>query len=541
MRRKILSLLLVMTMGMTLLAGCGGSDSTNDEVDKNAASESLGESEAVSSEMTGATFFEVNSISGTKVKVYYDPNVIASASTLWEPEFSVTDVEGNVYNFVIGDFDTAEDYFMRRIDEFNSIQSKTNEEFSEPEEYGMVGENTIMQYTLEYDQISTDDNNNPVYTPVSYSECIIELGSVVVCFDNTEEQKFWDVLATMKFVVGNENDTENNQNDNNGVVVEGNLQTLEFPACVEGQTGVITYNGDFVEVTDSDKINGADFDIEVIDGKTTYITGVTLSVNTCGIEEEIQDEKEWMEAKAKSFQFSEIKETTINKIPVQYYSCTYTTEREGRENEHKSFKCVIEFPTIKEYYDYTIMLSLYSEKEETLILSALENLLVDVELLGVKPLGVGEAVVGNDEFYDPWYDETCLTTPDGKNVNIYFVGEGGLSWEAEPEVPSSVYIYDKNQDMCYFSVSDAATPEEYANNMIQWNDYLEIGTQEEIQLAGRTIHKYHFVDKETGDVFISAGVIQLASDVVFTFTDKHMKYSESGLEEVLEALRFVVE
>lgn len=58
-----------------------------------------------------------------------------------------------------------------------------------------------MQYTVEYDQISTDDNNNAVYTPISYSECIIELGSVVVGFDNTGEQKLWDVLASMKFVV----------------------------------------------------------------------------------------------------------------------------------------------------------------------------------------------------------------------------------------------------------------------------------------------------------------------------------------------------
>lgn len=63
----------------------------------------------------------------------------------------------------------------------------------------------------------------------------------------------------------------------------------------------------------------------------------------------------------------------------------------------------------------------------------------------------------------------------------------------------------------------------------------------EIQLAGRTIHKYHFVDKETGDVFISKGVIELASDVVFTFDYNHMKYDESSLEEVFEALRFVVE
>lgn len=214
MKRKVLSMLFVMVM--SLLVGCGGNDSTNgdvatkkdtvqdsanDEGDKSVDSGYVEESEGDSSEMTWDAFFEVNSINGTNVKVYYDPNVIASVDSFWEPEFSVTDTEGNVYNFAIVDFDTAEGFLKWRMDEFNSIQSKTNGEFSELEEYGVVGENTVKKYNLEYEQISTDENNNAVYTPVSYSECIIELGSVVVCFDNTEEQKCWDVLAAMKFVV----------------------------------------------------------------------------------------------------------------------------------------------------------------------------------------------------------------------------------------------------------------------------------------------------------------------------------------------------
>ena len=214
--KKILVTVLIMAMGATFLVGCGGSgsndsgtdkdteivqDSANDEADKSDESESVEENEEVSSEMTWDTSFEVNSVSGTKVKVYYDPNVIASSYTLWEPEFSVTDTEGNVYNFAIVDCDTAEKFLEWRIDNFNTIQSKTNGEFSELEEHGVVGENMVKKYNLEYDQISTDDNNNAVYTPISYSECIIELGSVVVCFDNTEEQRFWDVLAAMKFVI----------------------------------------------------------------------------------------------------------------------------------------------------------------------------------------------------------------------------------------------------------------------------------------------------------------------------------------------------
>lgn len=220
MKRKIFSLLFVIAMGATFLVGCSGNgsndgvsdrdidkdtdvvqDSANDEVEESDESEYVEEGEEVSSTLTWDTFFEVNSVGGTKVKVYYDPDVIASAYTLWEPEFSVTDTEGNAYDFAIVDCATAEKFLEWRIDNFNSIQSKTNGEFSGLEEHGVVGENMVKKYNLKYDQISTDDNNNAVYTPISYSECVIELGSVVVCFDNTEEQKFWDVLAAMKFVV----------------------------------------------------------------------------------------------------------------------------------------------------------------------------------------------------------------------------------------------------------------------------------------------------------------------------------------------------
>lgn len=217
--KKILVTLLIMAMGATFFAGCGskesgtGNDSAageksdvaqadvNDEAGTSADLENAEESEEASSEVAWDTFFEVNSVGGTKVTAYYDPNVVASAYTLWEPEFSITDTEGNEYDFAIVDCATAEDFLNWRINNFNSIQSKTNGEFSGLEECGTVGEKVVKKYNLEYEQISTDENNNAVYTPISYSECVIELGSVVVCFDYTEEQKFWDVLATIKFVV----------------------------------------------------------------------------------------------------------------------------------------------------------------------------------------------------------------------------------------------------------------------------------------------------------------------------------------------------
>ena len=125
MKRRVLSLLLIMTMGISLLVGCGGTDkdtsgvsnqgndtNVSEETEKADSSNSKEESEDVSSEMTTDAIFEVNSIGGTKVKVYYDPNTIASTNTVWEPEFSVTDIEGNVYSFVIGDFDIKMPFYI---------------------------------------------------------------------------------------------------------------------------------------------------------------------------------------------------------------------------------------------------------------------------------------------------------------------------------------------------------------------------------------------------------------------------------------------
>lgn len=338
----------------------------------------------------------------------------------------------------------------------------------------------------------------------------------------------------------NTSQDENKEVDSsNSEKTEVGMQTCEFSACVEGQTGILTYNGDLVEVSNSDKINGADFDVKVTDGNRTYTIGVTLSVNIdMGVEEEIQNDKEWMETKAKTFQVSEIKETTINEIPVQYYSCIYSM---NGENENKYFNCFIEFPTIEEYYNYTIMLRIDSNKEETLILSALENLLVDVELLGVKPLGVGEMVIENDKFDDLYYYEEYMSTSSGKNVKIYFDKEVDLTWEVDSDDNSWVYVHDANDDTYGFSVHDATSAEEYINSYLQQNDHIEIEKQEEISLSGRTIHAFHFKEKETGREYGSLGVIELASDVVFTFYYEHVHFGEQGFEEVLGAIRFIVE
>ena len=335
--------------------------------------------------------------------------------------------------------------------------------------------------------------------------------------------------------------TNNNQEDsNNSGKTELGLQTCEFPACVEGQTGTITYNGEFVEVSNSDKINGADFDVKVKDENKTYTIGVTLSVESNGADEEIKSNKDWMETKAKSFQISEIKETTINKIPVQYYSCVYST---NGEHENKFINCFIKFPTIEEYYNYTVLLRIDGNNEDTLVLSALENLLVDIELIGVKPVGAENEIaeIKNDTFDASIYrGQEIFVLSNGKTVNVYYNPDIVTSCQNDSDI--WLCINDNNDNPYAFSFSIATTAEDYINEFIQDNDHLGfvIAEHKETQIGGKTVHTFQLNGKD--NVSEKYGAIELASGVVLAFSDDHVKYGgETGFENVLEALKFVVE
>lgn len=340
---------------------------------------------------------------------------------------------------------------------------------------------------------------------------------------------------------GKNGNTNNNQEDaNNSEKTEVGLQTCEFPACVEGQKGTITYNGDFVEVSNSDKINGADFDVKVKDENKTYTIGVTLSVESNGADEEIKNNKDWMETKAKSFKISEIKETTINKIPVQYYSCVYSTDG---EHENKFFNCFIKFPTIEEYYNYTVLLRIDGNKEDALILSALENLLVDIELIGAKPVGAENEIaeIKNDTFDASIYrGQEIFALSNGKTVNVYYNPDIVTSCQNDSDI--WLYINDNNDNPYAFSFSEAATAEDYINGFIQSNDHLEfvIAEHKETKIAGRTVHTFLLNGKD--NLSEEYGAIELASGVLLTFKDAHVKRGgETGFENVIEALKFVVE
>lgn len=146
------------------------------------------------------TYFEVTSFGGVKVKVYYDPDVIMSYS-VYDPEFYLTDAEGNEHMFALYDHATAEEHRQSREEYFN--QQKMLEEVSVSElQESRAGEYIIKSFLASY-LIYSYDGSGDQY-PTFIQEAIIELGSGVVCvFDETymnEHPEFGTFLNSMKFV-----------------------------------------------------------------------------------------------------------------------------------------------------------------------------------------------------------------------------------------------------------------------------------------------------------------------------------------------------
>ncbi|MBQ7925689.1 MAG: hypothetical protein IJ335_05275 [Lachnospiraceae bacterium] len=157
--------------------------------------------EDTSDGMEGDTFFEVTSLGGVKVKVYYDPDVIKSYR-VFDMEFFLTDADGNEHTFAIADFATAEERRQGRERQLNSEKMLEEVSVSELQEI-QAGEYTLKAYWADYMVHSYDGSGELI--PGSTQEAIIELGSGVVCvFDSTflfEHPEFGPFLNAMKFVI----------------------------------------------------------------------------------------------------------------------------------------------------------------------------------------------------------------------------------------------------------------------------------------------------------------------------------------------------
>ena len=159
------------------------------------------EEEDTSDGMEWDTYFEVTSFAGVKVKVYYDPDVIKSYST-YDPEFYLTDADGNEHMFALYDHATAEEHRQNREEYFNQQKILDEVYVSELQE-SQAGEYTLYSYRADYLMYSYDGSGEQY--PASTQAAIIELGFGVVCvFDDTymyeHPEQFGVFLNSMKFV-----------------------------------------------------------------------------------------------------------------------------------------------------------------------------------------------------------------------------------------------------------------------------------------------------------------------------------------------------
>lgn len=196
----------------------------------------------------------------------------------------------------------------------------------------------------------------------------------------------------------------NNSVDNNE---KANLKTYELSDVMGEKVGVLTYNGDAIEFEKEVFDNIAYFDMTIKNENGSYTTSVKVATEKCADAESYYQQRKnatELNEKVTESQYSEIKETDVNGITVQYFTHIYTMN----EKEMKDFFCFVDFPVI-DNEEYAVVLSLYYGREDEELLSGLENLLVDVEIKGVKPGATVEDVVDDTENNVAWFDYTAPT------------------------------------------------------------------------------------------------------------------------------------
>lgn len=204
------------------------------------------------------TYFEVTSFGGVKVKVYYDPDVIMSYH-IEDPEFYLTDAEGNEHMFALYDHATAEEHRQAREEYFNQQKMLEEVSVSELMEY-QAGEYTIKSFWADYLMYSYDGSGEQY--PASTQEAIIELGSGVVCvFDETymnEHPEFGTFLNSMKFVCDSGGQSEDITKED---VIEETAEDVKQSESA-GNTG--NYDAETEAVTSDGKKVKISYDSNVI-------------------------------------------------------------------------------------------------------------------------------------------------------------------------------------------------------------------------------------------------------------------------------------
>lgn len=202
MKRKLLSLLLAMTMGMSLLVGCGASDKDT-SVDSNLENESNVSQDTGKDDVTEDTTeekdeidtniysekIELTTAEGKTVWVYYDPTIVECiAGEDWRGEYCVD--LGEMLAVAVTDSESAKAY----VDAIISNNGRYLE-------IGVQEEISLGGYTVHHFRLNDIESGS-----FAGEEWVIELDSGVVFTFNTiifveEDGPLNTELNAIKFVV----------------------------------------------------------------------------------------------------------------------------------------------------------------------------------------------------------------------------------------------------------------------------------------------------------------------------------------------------
>ena len=542
MKKKVLNMLLIMAMGMSLLAGCGGNGSETAE--KEVTQENVSEKEEVIPDEVDFSSYEeieVNTVENKSLKVYYNPEVIVD----WYTEYAICvayNEEGNEYPFEVVPFESAEEYRSSEIFE-HEMWEHQNIEATELEEIS-IGGHTVHSFNIKYQDDLTGE-------PIDYSSDIgiIELDDgLVFCFGLGNEG-IEEVLSAITFTKEQDSASAADENgdvaDSNSENAERDLQTcgiLDMKIDNTGnvtheETGILTYDASKVEFVNADEF-GVEFDVSIKEGKTKYITPVKLSIVSYADTEEFY--QEW---KSTTLEFdpnaevSEMKETVINEIPVGYFTRVYHS-KDG-EHENRDLYCFIDFPTI-DNREKGLEIWTYYNLEEELHLNSLKDLLIDIEIQGVKPGAAGEksAAIEKIEIDRNIYSaEEQVETSERKTVKIYY--DPNVISRVDTMTEGMFLPYDMNNDRCLFIVGDGVVENIGEGVKEAYGDAAEYTEVAEALLGEYTVYSFQMIHED--GYTITYAYIDLGSEVLLQIDEMHNDFDESALEEVVNAMRFEVE
>ena len=272
------------------------------------------------------TYFEVTSFGGVKVKVYYDPDVIMSYH-IEDPEFYLTDAEGNEHMFALYDHATAEEHRQAREEYFNQQKMLEEVSVSELMEY-QAGEYTIKSFWADYLMYSYDGSGEQY--PASTQEAIIELGSGVVCvFDDTymnEHPEFGTFLNSMKFVCGDGGQSEDVTEEEVVEETAGDVEQSESAGNTgnyDVETKAVTSGGKTVKISyDSNVIASLDaIDGSLLRAYDMEVNRAVFSVSDFASAEDYR--KHLIEFYGENSQVTEIEKNQVGGYTVHSFQVTY--------------------------------------------------------------------------------------------------------------------------------------------------------------------------------------------------------------------------